>query len=119
MVPFGKGEAEMEWLILSIAIVSEVIATAALKLADGFTRRWPWAIVVPCYCLSLYLMSLTLDVLPVGMVYAIWAGSGDALMVLVGRYFFKQVLDRPALIGIGMIAAGVVVLQFFSASVVV
>ena len=108
----------MEWVLLFTAIVSEVIATSALKLANGFTRLWPWGIVVPCYALSLYLMSLTLNTLPVGVVYAIWAGSGDALMVLVGRYFFKEVLDRPALIGIAMIVSGVVVLQFLSKSVV-
>ncbi len=108
----------MEWALLFTAVVFEVIATSALKLANGFARLWPWAIIVPCYALSLYLMSLTLNTLPVGVVYAIWAGSGDALMVLVGRYFFKEMLDRPALIGIAMIVSGVVVLQFFSTSVV-
>jgi len=108
----------MEWILLFTAVVFEVVATSALKLANGFTRLWPWAIVVPFYSLSLYLMSLTLNTLPVGVVYAIWAGSGDALMVMVGRYFFKEVLDRPALIGIAMIVTGVIVLQFLSKSVV-
>jgi small multidrug resistance pump len=108
----------MIWLLLAVAIVAEVIATSALKLADGFTRLWPWAIVVSCYSLALYLLSLTLDTLPVGVVYAIWSGSGVALMTLVGRYFFKQVLDRPALLGIGLIVSGVVVLQAFSTTVV-
>ena len=55
--------------------------------------------------------------LPVGVVYAIWSGSGVALVTLAGRFFFKQVLDRPAIIGIGMIVSGVLVLQLFSSSV--
>jgi small multidrug resistance pump len=108
----------MAWVLLFVAIVAEVIATSALKLAKGFTRLWPSVIVVCCYSLALYLLSLTLKTIPVGAVYAIWSGSGVALITLVGRYFFKQVLDRPALVGIGMIVAGVFVLQLFSQSVV-
>ena len=108
----------MPWFPLCVAIVAEVIATSALKLAKGFTRFWPSVVVVSCYSLALYLLAQTLDKIPVGVVYAIWSGSGVALITLVGRYFFGQVLDRPALIGIGMIATGVVVLQFLSTSVV-
>jgi len=84
----------------------------------GFTRFWPSVTVVCCYSLALYLLSLTLETIPVGVVYAIWSGSGVALISLVGRFFFGQVLDLPAIIGIGMIVAGVLVLQLFSASVV-
>jgi small multidrug resistance pump len=108
----------MEWLLLFVAIVAEVIATSALKLAKGFTRLWPSVIVVSCYSLALYLLSLTLETIPVGVVYAIWSGSGVALITVVGRYYFGQVLDRPALLGIGMIVSGVVVLQFLSTAVV-
>jgi small multidrug resistance pump len=107
----------MEWALLFMAVIFEVIATSALKLAKGFARLWPWTIVISGYALSLYLMSLTLKTLPVGMVYAIWSGLGDVLMVLVGRYFFKQMLDRSALLGVAMIVTGVFVLQFFSKSV--
>ena len=78
----------------------------------------PSVIVVSCYSLALYLLSLTLETIPVGVVYAIWSGSGVALITLVGRYYFGQVLDRPALLGIGMIVSGVVVLQFLSTAVV-
>ena len=104
----------MTWLLLAVAIVAEVVATSALKLTNGFARLWPWAIVASFYSLALYLLSLTLESLPVGVVYAIWSGSGVALMTLVGRYCFKQVLDRPALLGIALIVAGVVVLQVCS-----
>jgi small multidrug resistance pump len=107
----------MDWFLLSVAIVSEVIATSALKLAKGFTRLRPSVVVVCCYSLALYLLSLTLETIPVSVVYAIWSGSGVALITLVGRYYFGQVLDRPALVGIGMILAGVLVLQFSSAPV--
>ena len=74
-------------------------------------------VVVGGYALSLYLLSLTLDVLPVGVVYAIWSGVGVALVTLAGRVFFKQKLDRAAIVGIGMIVGGVVVLQLFSNAV--
>ncbi len=107
----------MQWFLLAVAIVSEVIATMALKSANGFRRFWPSVVVVCCYSLALYLLSRTLDVLPVGIVYAIWSGSGVALVTLAGRVFFKQVLDRPAIIGITMIVSGVVVLQLFSTSI--
>ena len=107
----------MEWLLLFVAIVSEVVATSALKLTKGFAKLWPWVIVICCYSLALYLLSLTLETIPVGVVYAIWSGSGVALITVVGHYFFRQVLDRPALIGIGMIVTGVIVLQLFSTSV--
>lgn len=106
----------MEWLLLFVAIVAEVIATSALKLAKGFTRLKPSLVVVSCYSLALYLLSLTLETIPVGVVYAIWSGCGVALITLVGRYYFGQVLDRAALVGIGMIVSGVIVLQFASRS---
>ncbi len=104
----------MDWLLLAVAIVAEVVATSALKMSQGFTRLWPSVTVMLCFSLALYLLSLTLETIPVGVVYAIWSGSGVALITLVGRYFFGQRLDRPALIGIAMILAGVVVLQFFA-----
>jgi len=107
----------MQWFLLAVAIVSEVIATLALKSSNGFRRFWPSVVVVCCYSLALYLLSRTLDVLPVGVVYAIWSGSGVALVTLAGHFFFKQVLDLPAIIGIGMIVSGVIVLQLFSGAV--
>lgn len=104
----------MDWLLLAVAIVAEVIATSALKLSKGFTRLWPSLTMMACYSLALYLLSLTLETIPVGVVYAVWSGSGVALITVVGHFYFGQQLDRPALIGIAMILAGVVVLQFFA-----
>lgn len=107
----------MSWLLLLVAVVAEVIATSALKLSHGFTRWRPLVVMACCYSLALYLLSLTLETIPVGVVYAIWSGSGVALITLVGRYFFGQVLDRPALIGIAMIMAGVMVLHWSSPAI--
>ncbi len=66
----------MQWLWLAVAILAEVIATSALKSSNGFRRLWQSVVVVCCYSLALYLLSRTLDVLPVGVVYAIWSGAG-------------------------------------------
>jgi small multidrug resistance pump len=109
----------MAWLILLVAIVAEVTATSAMKLSNGFTRFWPAVVMVLCYCLSMYLLSLILKTLPVGVVYAVWSGSGVALITLVGHFFFKQRLDKPALLGIALIVCGVAVLQLFSKTAVV
>jgi small multidrug resistance pump len=108
----------LDWLILVAAILAEVVAVTAMRLTDGFKKIWPWAVVmVLCFGASLYLLSLTLEALPVGIVYAIWVGTGLVLMTIVSRLLFKQIMDRPALLGMGLIVAGVVVLQVFSDSV--
>jgi small multidrug resistance pump len=108
----------LEWLLLAGAIVFEVMAVSAMRLTDGFRKIWPWAAVMAlCFGLSLYLLSLTLNTLPVGVVYAIWTGSGLVLITIVGRVVFKQVMDRPALIGMALILSGVVVMQLFSDAV--
>jgi small multidrug resistance pump len=108
----------LDWLILAAAIAAEVVAITAMKLTDGFKKIWPWAVVMAlCFGTSLYLMSLTLDVLPVGIVYAIWTGSGLVLITIVGQVVFKQRMDRPALLGIGLIFTGGIVLQVFSDSI--
>jgi small multidrug resistance pump len=107
----------MNWLYLTLAIVLEVIATSALKASDGFTRLLPSLVVVVGYLAAFYLLSLTLRSMPVGVVYAVWSGLGVVLITLVGWLWFKQELDAAAFIGIGLIAAGVIVLNFFSKSV--
>ncbi|GIX08325.1 MULTISPECIES: multidrug efflux SMR transporter [unclassified Elioraea] len=107
----------MPQLALAVAIVCEVIATAALKSSDGFTRLWPSLAVIAGYGLAFYALSLALRAIPVGVAYAIWSGVGIVGIALIGRVVFRQTLDAPALIGIGLILAGVLVLNLFSASV--
>lgn len=107
----------MNWLYLVVAIVLEVVATSALKASDGFTRLWPSVLVVIGYSAAFYMLSVSLRSMPVGVVYAVWSGVGVVLITLVGWLLFKQELDLPAFIGIGLIASGVIVLNFFSKSV--
>lgn len=105
------------WLYLGTAIVAEVIGTSALKASDGFTRLWPSLLVVAGYACAFYFLALTLRTIPVGVAYAIWAGLGIVLIALIGVVWFGQKLDAPAVIGMGLIIAGVVVMNVFSKSV--
>lgn len=102
------------WLFLAIAIVSETIATSALKSSAGFTRLMPSLLVVVGYGLAFYFLSLTLRTIPIGIAYAVWSGVGIVLIALVGWLVFGQKLDTPALLGMGLIVAGVVVMNVFS-----
>ncbi len=103
-------------LILAAAIVSEVIATTALKASDGFTRLVPGAVTAIGYMISFYLLSLALKAIPVGVAYAIWSGVGIVLIACIGWALFDQKLDLAALIGMGLIISGVAVIQLFSDS---
>ncbi|WP_213780849.1 SMR family transporter [Caballeronia sp. dw_276] len=102
------------YALLAIAIVAEVVATSALRASDGFSRLVPSVIVVIGYGISFYLLSLTLKSLPVGIVYAVWSGAGIVLITLVAALLFKQIPDLPAVLGMGLIVAGVIVLNVFS-----
>ncbi len=101
---------------LAIAIVFEVVATSALRATDGFTRALPSLIAISGYALAFYFLSLTLRTMPVGVIYAIWSGAGIVLIAAVGWVMFRQTLDAPALIGIGLIITGVAVINLFSKS---
>jgi small multidrug resistance pump len=106
------------WLYLGAAIAFEVIATSTLKATDGFTRWQPSVLVALAYCLSFYFLSLTLRSIPVGVVYAIWSGVGVVLVSVAGWLLYQQKLDTAAVIGIGLIVAGVIVLNLFSETAV-
>lgn len=106
-----------QWIYLSVAIVSEVVATSALKASEGFSRFWPSLLVVAGYSTAFYFLSLTLKTIPVGVVYAIWSGAGIALIAVVAWIFFGQALDLAAIIGMLLIIAGVLVLNVFSKAV--
>lgn len=103
-----------QWLYLGIAIISETIATSALKSSAGFSRLLPSLLVVAGYGIAFYFLSLTLRSIPVGIAYAVWSGVGIVLITLVGWLVFGQKLDLPALLGMGLIVAGVVVMNVFS-----
>ncbi|NTW84118.1 MAG: multidrug efflux SMR transporter [Chlorobiaceae bacterium] len=107
----------MHWFYLIIAIISEVAATSALKATDGFTRVIPSMIVIAGYAAAFYFLSLTLRTFPIGIVYALWSGVGIVLITIVGWIVYQQKLDNAALAGIGLIIAGVIVINVFSKSV--
>ena len=96
---------------LALAIGSEIIATTALKLSDGFTKLIPSLVVVAGYGLSFYGLSITLRSIPLGVVYAVWSGVGTAAIVLIGVLLFREMLDAIKVAGIGLIIVGVVMLN--------
>ncbi len=108
----------LTYLYLFVAIIFEVVATTALKQTDGFTRLIPSLVTVLGYALAFYFLALTLRTMPVGIVYAIWSGAGIILITAIGWILFRQALDLPALVGMGLILAGVLVINLFSRSVV-
>jgi small multidrug resistance pump len=107
----------MTYAFLFTAIVLEVIGTSALKASEQFTKLLPILVMVACYGTSFFFLSLVLRTLPVGIAYAIWSGLGIVLISMVGVVWFKQPLDLPAMFGLGLIVAGVIVVNLFSKSV--
>lgn len=103
-----------QFIYLLIAIVFETIATSALKSSEQFTKLIPSLITVAGYLTAFYFLSLTLKTMPVGIAYAIWSGIGIVLITIAGIFLFKQKPDLPAMIGMALIVAGVVVINVFS-----
>ncbi|AZG34418.1 MAG: multidrug efflux SMR transporter [Shewanella psychromarinicola] len=102
------------WIFLSVAILTEVVATSALKASDGFSRIMPSIVVIVGYVLSFYFLSLALKTIPVGIAYATWAGLGIVLITVIAWVMYGQKLDLGALVGMTLILAGVVVMNLFS-----
>ncbi|KUP92595.1 DMT family transporter [Tritonibacter horizontis] len=106
----------MHYLYLMAAVLAETIGTTALQASQQFTRLGPVLIVIVAYGASFFLMSLTLKVMPVGIVYAIWSGLGIVLIAIIGFVVFGQRIDFPAALGMAMILAGILVIHLFSNS---
>ncbi|WP_221254991.1 SMR family transporter [Campylobacter sp. 19-13652] len=102
------------WVLLGISVVMEVVATTLLKLSEGFSRPLYAICSMLIYLVLFYLLSIVFKSIPVGIAYAIWSGLGIVLISLIGYFFLAQKLDMPALIGIALIIAGVVVINLFS-----
>lgn len=107
----------MAWGYLLLAITAEVIGTLALKASESFTRLVPSLIVFLGYAAAFYFLSLALKTMPIGIAYAVWSGVGIVLISLLGWVIFGQQLDVPALFGIGLIMAGVAVINLLSKSI--
>lgn len=104
----------MKYAILFLAVVAETIGTTALQASEQFSRLWPSLIVVIAYGISFALLGWALKYFPVGVAYAIWSGLGIVLIAVIGYVTFGQKLDAPAILGLGMIMGGIVVIQLFS-----
>lgn len=111
---YGLGKTMKNWLLLTAAIILEVIATSSLKSSEGFTKLVPSMLVLIGYGAAFYLLSLTLKSIPVGVAYAIWSGLGIVLVTLVAWFMHGQRVDFWGALGLGLIIAGVVVLNLFS-----
>jgi small multidrug resistance pump len=107
----------MSYLYLAIAIVGEVVATSALKASEQFTRLVPSLLVVAGYGVAFFFLSLVLQSIPVGIAYAIWSGLGIVLVTIASAVIYGQIPDLPAIIGMVLIAVGVVVMNVFSKTV--
>jgi multidrug resistance protein EbrA len=99
------------YFILAIAIVSEVFGNSMLNISNGFKRLLPSIGVVAGMGIAFYSLSLSLETIPLGMAYAVWAGLGTALTAVIGVVVYKEKFNLKILSGIILIICGVVVLQ--------
>lgn len=106
----------MKYVFLSLAIILEVIGSSFMKASNGFTKAVPSVITVLAYLICFFFLSQALKSIPLGIAYAIWGGLGIVLTAVISVVVFRQTLDIPAIIGITLIVAGVVVMNFFSKS---
>ena len=103
-----------KWAYLLLAIISEVVATASIKSTEEFTNLIPSVVVIVGYCAAFYFLSLTLDEIPLGIAYAIWSAVGIVGVALIAAIFHDQRLDAGAMIGMGLIIAGIIVMRLYS-----
>ncbi|CAI0711220.1 Methyl viologen resistance protein C [Serratia quinivorans] len=101
-------------MYLAMAIVAEVVATTMLKASEGFTRLWPSLVVVVGYAVAFWGLSMVVKTMPLGIVYAIWSGMGIVLVSIAAVFVYQQKLDLPAIFGMGLIIAGVLVINLLS-----
>lgn len=107
----------MHWILLMVAIGAEVIATSLLQLTYGFTKLIPSLLVITGYAVSFYCLSLVIKTIPIGIAYALWSGLGIVLVATIAFLVYGQKLDFPAIIGLGFIILGAIVINLFSKSI--
>ena len=107
----------MVYIYLAIAIIAEVAATSALKASNEFTKLIPSLIVIVGYGAAFYFLTLVLRTIPVAITYAVWSGAGIVLVAVVGAILYKQIPDIPAAIGMGLIVAGIAIINVFSKTI--
>ena len=99
---------------LAIAICSEVIATVSMKAIKGWSTPIPLLLVIVGYGIAFWMLTLVVRTVPVGVAYAVWAGMGIVMVSIAALFIYGQKLDIPAMLGMGLIVLGVVVIQLFS-----
>lgn len=104
----------VHYIYLILAVITETIGTSAMQASQQFTKFWPSVLMVLAYAVSFYFLALTLKFMPVGIVYALWSGLGIVCIAAIGYMMFGQKLDLAAVLGLGLIIAGIVVIQVFS-----
>lgn len=109
-----RAHMPLHYIYLIIAVATETIGTSALQASQQLTRFWPTALAVGSYAISFWLLALTMKYMPVGIVYALWSGMGIIFIAIIGYVLFRQKLDMPAILGLGLIILGIVVIQLYS-----
>ncbi|MEW6463633.1 MAG: multidrug efflux SMR transporter [Pseudomonadota bacterium] len=104
------------YFYLAIAIAAEVLATTSMKAIEGFNKPLPLLLVVGGYGIAFWMLTLVVRTIPVGIAYAIWAGLGIVLVSIAAAFIYQQKPNLPAMLGMGLIVSGVVVIQLFSQS---
>ncbi|MBW5411818.1 multidrug efflux SMR transporter [Pseudomonas sp. MAG002Y] len=104
------------YIYLAIAIAAEIVATTAMKALDGFNKPLPLVLVIVGYAIAIGFLSQVVKIIPVGIAYAIWSGMGIVLVSIAAAVIYKQTLDLAAILGMGLIILGVIVIQLFSKS---
>jgi small multidrug resistance pump len=104
----------MIYFYLALAIVFEVAWAVAMKMSDGMSRLAPTIVMIVCYLLSVVFLAFATKKLDVGLAYAIWAGSGAAVIAVIGVLYFKEPLTILKAASLALIVAGIVGLQITS-----
>lgn len=99
------------YIFLALAIVSELIGTSMLKASAGFTKIYPSIATVVCFGMAMYMLSLSLRGIPLGVAYAIWSGVGTMVTAILGFFIWKETLNLVSALGIVLIIAGVVLIN--------
>ena len=99
------------YILLSLAIVAEIVATGSLKATDGFTKWVPSLIAILSISLCMFIMSHVMKILPIGITYATWSGVGIVALTLIGFFKYKQIPNIPTAIGLILIVIGVVIVN--------
>ena len=102
------------YIFLVLAIAFEVLSTSFLKDTNGFTNFYPSLLVIIALCICLFLMSHTMKLIPVGIVYATWAGLGIVAITIIAVFKYKQIPNIPTIIGLFFIVVGVAIVHLMN-----